>query len=148
MRLFAAAETLRESIDAGETRAARQLEDALARSRAALGDTLFAQAWTAGQALPLREAVKEALQIPKMMLTLASANAEEKEVLTARETDVLGLLVAGRSNPEIAEALFISRRTVTTHVTNIFAKLGVSNRVEATTAAQLRGLVPREASST
>jgi DNA-binding NarL/FixJ family response regulator len=92
--------------------------------------------------------VNEALLIPQMMLALAPNDAAENEVLTARETDVLGLLVSGRSNPEIADVLFISRRTVTTHITNIFAKLGVSNRVEATTAAQLRGLVPRQASST
>jgi DNA-binding NarL/FixJ family response regulator len=88
------------------------------------------------------------LQIPQMMLTLPTMNGAENELLTARETDVLGLLVAGRSNPEIADALFISRRTVTTHVTNIFAKLGVSNRVEATTAAQRRGLVSARSSST
>jgi len=148
VRLFAAAETLREAIDAGETRAALQVAESLRLSRAALGENIFAQAWTAGQALPLRAAVDEALQIPQMMLTLPTMNGAENELLTARETDVLGLLVAGRSNPEIADALFISRRTVTTHVTNIFAKLGVSNRVEATTAAQRRGLVSARSSST
>jgi non-specific serine/threonine protein kinase len=148
VHLFAAAETLREAIDAGETRAALQVAEALTLSRAALGENVFAQAWTAGQALPLREAVNEALQIPQMMRTLAPTAAVANEVLTTRETDVLGLLMAGRSNPEIADALFISRRTVTTHVTNIFAKLGVSNRVEATTAAQQRGLVAARPSST
>jgi predicted ATPase/DNA-binding CsgD family transcriptional regulator len=148
VRLFAAAETLRQAIDADETRAALQVAESLTLSRAALGENDFERAWTVGQGLPLREAVNEALLIPQMMLALAPNDAAENEVLTARETDVLGLLVSGRSNPEIADVLFISRRTVTTHITNIFAKLGVSNRVEATTAAQLRGLVPRQASST
>jgi DNA-binding NarL/FixJ family response regulator len=62
-------------------------------------------------------------------------------LLTTREQEVLALLAAGRSNPEIADALFISRRTVTTHVTNLFAKLGVGNRVEATTEAHRLGLI-------
>jgi len=148
VRLFAAAETLREAIDAGETRAGLQVAEALTQSRAALGENVFAKTWTAGQALPLREAVNEALRIPRVVRTRPIMDAAKNEVLTARETDVLSLLVTGRSNPEIAEALFISRRTVTTHVTNIFTKLGVSNRVEATTAAQQRGLVSGQPSST
>jgi non-specific serine/threonine protein kinase len=145
-RLFAAADALREAIDAGETRAAPQIADALARSQAALGHALFVRAWTAGQSLPLWEAVNEALQIPHVTPALSPAKTEPQGGLTAREMDVLGLLVAGRSNPEIADALFISRRTVTTHVTNLFAKLDVSNRVEATTAAQRLGLVPGDRS--
>jgi DNA-binding NarL/FixJ family response regulator len=44
---------------------------------------------------------------------------------------VLELLAAGRSNAEIADALFISRRTVTTHVSNLYAKLGAASRAEA-----------------
>jgi DNA-binding NarL/FixJ family response regulator len=60
--------------------------------------------------------------------------------LTPREVEVLRLLVEGRSNPEIAEALFISLRTVTTHVTNILAKLGAQSRTEAATYAVRRGL--------
>jgi DNA-binding CsgD family transcriptional regulator len=51
--------------------------------------------------------------------------------LTPREREVLRLLVAGHSNPEIAAALFVSPRTAETHVTHILAKLGVASRAEA-----------------
>jgi DNA-binding NarL/FixJ family response regulator len=61
--------------------------------------------------------------------------------LTPRELDVLRLLIDGQSNPQIAEALFISPRTATTHVTNILAKLGVTNRTEAAARAIRDGLV-------
>jgi DNA-binding CsgD family transcriptional regulator len=61
--------------------------------------------------------------------------------LTQRELDVLRLLVAGRSNPEIAEALFISRDTARTHVANIFRKLDVGTRAEAVDRAHRHGLL-------
>jgi DNA-binding CsgD family transcriptional regulator len=61
--------------------------------------------------------------------------------LTQRELDVLRLLVAGRSNPEIAEALLISRDTARTHVANIFRKLDVGNRAEAVDHAHRHGLL-------
>ena len=51
--------------------------------------------------------------------------------LTDREREVLLLLADGRSNPEIAQALFISPKTASVHVSNILAKLGVGGRVEA-----------------
>jgi DNA-binding NarL/FixJ family response regulator len=60
--------------------------------------------------------------------------------LTRREQDVLRLLADGRSDPEIAAALFVSRRTVATHVANIFRKLGVHSRAAASAYAVREGI--------
>jgi DNA-binding CsgD family transcriptional regulator/tetratricopeptide (TPR) repeat protein len=60
--------------------------------------------------------------------------------LTPREVEVLALVAAGRSNRQIAQALFISPRTASVHVSNILAKLGVAGRVEAATVAHRLGL--------
>ena len=61
--------------------------------------------------------------------------------LTARELDVLKLIVAGKSNKEIGQDLFISEATVKTHINNLLSKLGVSDRTQATTTALQRGIV-------
>jgi two-component system, NarL family, response regulator LiaR len=61
--------------------------------------------------------------------------------LTGREKEVLGLLVEGLSNPEIADRLIISRSTARAHVSNILMKLGVTNRSEAITLALRNKLV-------
>jgi DNA-binding NarL/FixJ family response regulator len=53
---------------------------------------------------------------------------------------VLHLLADGRSNPQIAEALFISRKTASVHVSNILGKLGVASRGEAAAMAHRLGL--------
>jgi DNA-binding CsgD family transcriptional regulator len=60
--------------------------------------------------------------------------------LTDREREVLALVAAGRSNGQIATALFISPKTASVHVSNILAKLGVSGRVEAAAVAHRLGL--------
>ncbi|SDO71954.1 DNA-binding response regulator, NarL/FixJ family, contains REC and HTH domains [Nakamurella panacisegetis] len=61
--------------------------------------------------------------------------------LSAREGEVLALIAAGRSNREIAAALFVSEATVKTHVNNIFSKLGVRDRAQAVHYAFTHGLV-------
>jgi len=60
--------------------------------------------------------------------------------LTAREREILDLVAAGRSNPQIAEQLFLAPKTVRNNVANIFVKLQVSSRSEAVIAAREAGL--------
>jgi HD-GYP domain-containing protein (c-di-GMP phosphodiesterase class II) len=60
--------------------------------------------------------------------------------LTPREVEIVVHLARGRSNPEIAEALGVSRRTVTSHLEHVYTKLGVSGRTEAALFAMRHGL--------
>lgn len=69
------------------------------------------------------------------------ANASLVEPLTDRELEVLRLIVAGLSNAEIAEELFIAVSTVKSHVNHIYGKLAVENRIQAANRARSVGLV-------
>jgi DNA-binding CsgD family transcriptional regulator len=71
----------------------------------------------------------------------APAQAADPYELTPREREVLALVADGRTNPQIAQALFISPRTAGIHVSNILAKLGVASRGEAAAVAHRGGLV-------
>jgi NarL family two-component system response regulator LiaR len=81
---------------------------------------------------------QEALQA---LVQQTSLPQEPKYDLTPREMEVLVLLVEGLNNPEISENLHISIGTTRTHVSNIFSKLGVSNRAEAIALALRTKLV-------
>jgi NarL family two-component system response regulator LiaR len=63
------------------------------------------------------------------------------DILTARELEIARLVANGRSNQEIADELFISLRTVQTHVSNILSKLEVGSRAAVAAYAVRRGLV-------
>jgi non-specific serine/threonine protein kinase len=140
-RLFGAADT--ESYgsprDLPETVA---YEDAEAVARKQIGNDAYDEAWRTGQRLRPEEVSAEVDHV----LTVAEGTGlrtpldHESARLTLREREVLRLLVAGRSNPEIAAALFISPRTAETHVTHILAKLGVTTRAEAAAHAVRAGL--------
>jgi DNA-binding CsgD family transcriptional regulator len=65
------------------------------------------------------------------------------ESLTPTEVQVVDLVVDGLTNREIAERMFVSRRTVATHVEHVLRKLGHSNRVELATDAARRAITPR-----
>ena len=96
-------------------------------------------------AAPLLEEVQGLARRARLKLEMASTDEDvpagaESLGLTAREREVLTLLAAGRSNPQIAEELFISRKTASVHVSNIISKLDVSSRGEAAALAHRLGL--------
>jgi DNA-binding NarL/FixJ family response regulator len=67
--------------------------------------------------------------------------------LSERERQVLGLLASGCDNSQIGDVLFVSRSTVKNHVSRLFEKLGVENRVQAAAYAIRNGLADGEVSS-
>lgn len=142
--LFGAADALRTTLGHAFTLPERAAFDrGAALARIALGETAFAATYAAGQGLPRDRALADATRWLEEVLAPAASgsHAASPAGLTPRERDVLRLLVAGQSNPQIAQALFISPRTATTHVTNILAKLGVTSRTEAAARAVRDGLL-------
>ena len=78
----------------------------------------------------------------KLMLELqrSSELPPTEEPLTQREAEVLSLVAQGLTNQEIADKLFVSERTVRTHVSNVLAKLHLANRTQAALYALRKGL--------
>jgi DNA-binding CsgD family transcriptional regulator len=91
-------------------------------------------------ATPLRSAVLALARRGRLDLGVDLPKERTLAGLTPRELEVLGLLVEGRSNRQIAEQLFISNKTAGVHVTNLLAKLGVHSRLEAAAVARRLGL--------
>jgi len=124
----------------------RQAE-AIARSR--LGEQAFASLWTRGQAMTreqaftaaTQEATSPAKEIEPLPMPPTRRVPTYPAGLTAREIEVLRLVAQGLTDAQVAEQLVISLRTVTTHLTSIYNKLGVSSRVAATRFAIEQRLV-------
>ncbi|HKG25047.1 MAG TPA: response regulator transcription factor [Thermomicrobiales bacterium] len=96
--------------------------------------------------MPLAEVLAEATAVGDVVLNRGTpipspGAAPDGAGLTPREREVLRLLAAGKSNPEIADALFISRGTVKTHVVDILGKLDAKSRTEAVVIARRRDLL-------
>ena len=98
-------------------------------------DTLGAEAVSAKVRKGLRD---EGVAVPRGR---GRATREHAAGLTARQADVLQLLAQGMTNPEIADRLFLSRRTVENHVSAVLAKLSSSSRQEAVAKARSEGLL-------
>jgi predicted ATPase/DNA-binding CsgD family transcriptional regulator len=140
-RLFGAEEALRERRGLDLTPAGRPRRDRLvAPARARLPASAFAAAWEAGRALSPDRAVAEALALANAIASTAADRRHAADGLTPREQEVLHLLAEGRSDREIAAALFISPKTASVHIGNILGKLGVPSRAAAVAFAHRHGL--------
>jgi predicted ATPase/DNA-binding CsgD family transcriptional regulator len=144
VRLFGAATALRNAIANPFKYPERMVyERALDSARAVMTSEAFAAAWAAGRELTMEQAIAEAAA--SLAVTPDPANMRDATLLrgdlTARELEVLHLLVAGYSDREIGEALFISWRTAQGHVSHICNKLGVGTRASVVAVALRSGLV-------
>jgi predicted ATPase/DNA-binding CsgD family transcriptional regulator len=110
-------------------------------ARNELGQERYEQLWQQGATTPLERVIEIATRDANVPSAGPSAagdgthpnTAIAVSALTRREREIAGLVTDGMSNREIAERLVISKRTVDAHVEHIFAKLGVSSRVQVAT---------------
>jgi DNA-binding NarL/FixJ family response regulator len=150
-RLFGAAEALRAAIGAPlPLRERASYTRNVAAARAHLGEQEFAAAQSEGRSMSLEQAVAYAF---------ATSDAQHRPVaprpasptgekllrqkfggLTPRQRQVAALIAQGKSNREIAEELVVTLNTVEAHIKRIFARLGVSSRVQIATWAVEKGL--------
>jgi len=132
IQLAAAAAHLRESVRGvvSPVWVAVVEQFVLAPARDAVGETAAAAAWASGTRMPIDQVVGSALN--QAAGTLADSDAGRRKVnplsLSKREQAVAALVAEGRTNKQIAAGLFISKRTVETHIQHIFNKLGVESR--------------------
>jgi len=138
----AAAEEVGAVIEAALSRmvAGRALAAAGEQDRAAAEIERAAATFEACGALPHRNAAEQELRRlgrhVQRRTRPGATDAEGLAALTERELQVAGLVVDRNTNPEIAAELFLSLKTVETHLRNIFRKLGVSSRVELARAVE------------
>jgi two-component system NarL family response regulator len=123
--------------------ASERIEDSMAALR--MGARAIVQKRFAFETLieAVRTAASGMVWLPPMLQTQLAAQlvAPENKQLTERESQIVRSVAAGLRNAEVAQQLSISEGTVKTHLTNIFQKLGVRDRVELTHYALRAGLV-------
>jgi DNA-binding CsgD family transcriptional regulator len=126
-RLFGAAEAIRLRMGAVRFKVwDAGYEASVAALRDALGEQDFDAAWTEGAALSIEEAIAYAQRGRGQRKRPTSGWAS----LTPTERDVVRLVSEGLANNDIATRLFVSPRTVQTHLTHVYTKLGLTSRVQ------------------
>jgi ATP/maltotriose-dependent transcriptional regulator MalT len=149
-RLWGTAQSLRERCGVPLWPAALlDYEPAVAAARLRLGEQAFEAAWVQGRAMTLeqvlgapgRAAALPAISAEQPARTSVKSSLGFPAGLTAREVEVLRLVAQGLTDAQIAERLVISPRTVNTHLTSIYHKLGVDSRTAATRVAIEQRLV-------
>jgi DNA-binding CsgD family transcriptional regulator len=113
------------------------VQQAVESARAQLGQGIFAEEFEAGRTMTMKEAAAYALETettPPSRQDVVSSETHFPDDLTAREVELLRLIVTGKSNQEIAEQLVLSVRTVERHISNIYQKIGATGRSARATA--------------
>jgi ATP/maltotriose-dependent transcriptional regulator MalT len=143
-RVLGLAEALleRSQLNADAAAIAQRLRigDIRAELRTRLGDETFTREFATGQQLTLDD-LRAILHTQPLTPAPATLLATAGVALTAREIEVLHLLAQDLSNPQIAEKLVVSRRTVDAHLRSIYDKLGVKSRDAAIRVVREQGLI-------
>jgi len=143
--LLSAAQAMRERIGTPSAVGERERHELVIRDlRRELGDG-FDATWNRGASLSVDEAVELALalvdesqvNVPRAIPAVSTAH----HGLSRRELEVVRLVAAGKTNNEISDLLCISPRTVTTHISNVFNKLDITNRSALAAFAHREGIV-------
>jgi DNA-binding NarL/FixJ family response regulator len=144
VRLFGATRALHEQVsDHTTTREYAALrEPYLAATRSQLSEEAWEAAFAEGRAMGFEEAVEYALSEEEPSPSSAAPTeqlstpvSEHPVGLTPREVEVLGLVAEGLTNPQVAQKLYLSPRTVQRHLNSVYRKLGVNSRAAATRLA-------------
>ena len=140
--LFGAASAIREAIGSPTSFLERtRYQTAIADLRARLGAS-FETTWAKGQTLSLDAVIaiaREPAPVDAVIVREATSDASA-EGLSSRELEVLKLMADGLTNQEIADTLFVSRRTATSHASSILGKLDLTSRTAAVAYAIRHGL--------
>ena len=107
----------------------------VATARSQLDEASFAEAWSEGHAMTTEEAVEYALAEDE------AAASEDPSLLSESEAEILALVAEGLTNPQVADRLYLSPRTVGQHLRSIYRKLGVSSRAAAAREAIEQDLI-------
>jgi non-specific serine/threonine protein kinase len=125
---------------------AQELNTLTTRLKRMVRDADYSRAWRTGLRLEPGDLVRRMVEVgsdltgePAVMEPVP-APSDPIETLSAREREVMGLMVQGRSSREIGDALYISPRTATTHINNIYVKLHVNTRAQAVALAVRAGV--------
>jgi ATP/maltotriose-dependent transcriptional regulator MalT len=109
--------------------------------QAAMDSDTYDRHWEKGSALSVEAVASSIRDAFRAESDAAAPEAGQQALLTVREREILGLLAAGMTNPQIAAQLVIGAGTVKTHTLNIYRKLEVANRTQAIVRAQEIGLL-------
>jgi predicted ATPase/class 3 adenylate cyclase/DNA-binding CsgD family transcriptional regulator len=137
VRLWSVAHSLREAIGTPMSPIERAVQEhSIAAARIHLGEEMFEATWAEGRTMTLEQALtaqgQATIPIAQSSTPPAKSPATFHGGLTIREIEVLRLVAQGLTNEQVAQQLVISPRTVNTHLTSIYGKIGVNSRSAAT----------------